>query len=166
MESRELKLNWQTIGQFIAAASIVLSLVFVGYEIRQNSAVSRMTAYQNWQTGARDVATMMITDPLLIPLLVKLSNGSTEEDFDQAELMRIQGFFLLGIRSFEDVYRSVSAGILPNEALNVILSNSGGGWTQSALYRKIWDNNIRSSVSQEFATFFEERLERIQTTVN
>ena len=33
------KLRWQAIGRFAAAVSVILSLVFVGWEIRQNNAV-------------------------------------------------------------------------------------------------------------------------------
>ena len=38
-------MNRQTIGRILAAASVVLSLIFVGYEIRQSTKVARQEAY-------------------------------------------------------------------------------------------------------------------------
>ena len=55
------KPNWNVIGQLVAGAGVVLSLMFVGYEIHQNTAVARMAAAQAFTQQIIDINAIIVS---------------------------------------------------------------------------------------------------------
>ena len=49
----------KSVGQILATGSVVLSLVFVGYELRQSKAVARMAAYHDFMAGINETTNML-----------------------------------------------------------------------------------------------------------
>ena len=105
----------KSVGQILATGSVVLSLVFVGYEVRQNTAVARMAAYHTFMDGITERNNMLATDPIL----------AVPDEFDDVERLRIRINFAALLRHWEGLYRSVQEGILPDRTLEVVGAGRG-----------------------------------------
>jgi len=153
-------INWRYVAEFIALLSVVLSLLFVGYEIRQNSMVARMNAYQNYQSSVLELAIVTATDPIITPLLVRTQDGEGLNDFTNEERSRLVNYFMAGVRTYEDLYRSVQAEVIPMDALR----NVGAGITgmNTLAFKEMWDSIARNRVDLEFANWFETQIPSLQ----
>lgn len=74
-----------TVGRALGAVSVVLSLLFVGWEIRQNMSVAKNEAHRQMVAGFTEFNGMMATDGELAALWTRISQGLTSESFDHSE---------------------------------------------------------------------------------
>ncbi len=138
--------------QILATGSVILSLGFVGYELRQNTSVARMGAYQAFADGVAERNHMLATDPILTPLVTRVSAGAMPDEFSAVEQVRIRLNFAGLLRLWEGLYRSVQEGVLPSETLEVV---GQGGAFNNPYFRSIWPTRLRSSFTEDFVEFFE-----------
>lgn len=145
------RMDRKTIGQLAATGGVILSLAFVAYELRQNTAVAQMEAYNNFVDGIRENDHFLASDPILTPLVVRVAQGAMPEDFTDEENFRVRLNYTGLLRLWEGLFRSVESGILPASSLNVV---GRGGAFDNAYFRSIWPS-LRGNFSEGFVEFFE-----------
>jgi hypothetical protein len=139
-----------------AAVGVILSLVFVGYEIRQNTQVSRASAVQSiteqivqWQTAAAQ-------NDDWIRIITFLTNGGTHSELSPEDRQRYTWVVTSTERFMEARFVQVQLGIIREEDLM-----SGGGaanrdWFQSQHFLDNWAARDQSRRwSPEFIDFME-----------
>ena len=145
-------INWRNATEIIAVTSIVLSLIFVGYELRENSAVARSNAFNVFIVSISENIQNLAGDPILAPLVVRVNHGAMPNDFDADEQFRITLHFDSLLRLWEGLYRSVQEGILGDEYLLVV---GKGGAFNNPYFRSIWPTDIRAGYTLDFVEFFQ-----------
>ena len=146
------KYELSDIAQVLAILGVIISLAFVGLEINQNTSLARNQAYLEYVESLKDLTLEIATDEALPGLIARLVEGEMEEDFSAADNVRIPLFQNATVRVWEGLYRSWSAGYLPQEAV----ANIGGGTLLNNDYfrQKSWPA-IKVHFSPDFVTFFE-----------
>jgi len=138
------------IGEAVAALGVVLSLVFVGYEIRQNTQLSKAAALQGQAELGAEIALSWIEDDEVIRLLTKIQSGALPPDFDEHENAKIRLMYLALLRSAEIRYRL--------NALDILDDTSVLGGSATALrvpYLAASWGTLKAAVSADFAEQFE-----------
>jgi hypothetical protein len=143
-------MDLKAIGQIAATLSVILSLGFVGYELRQNTAVAQFEAYTSFLQAVRDNEHLIASDPIITPLLVRVAEGAPPEDFTLEEQFRLRATYQSLLRLWEGLFRSVQLGILPQSTLGVVGTTS----LANPYFRSTWPN-MRGSFSPEFVVFVE-----------
>lgn len=146
-----MSVDRKTIGQIAAAVSVVLSLIFVAYELRQNRAVAQMQAYNTFVEGLRENDHFLASDPILTPLLVRVNSGAMPDEFTPEEQFRIRLNYTGLLRLWEGLFQTVETGILPPNTLEVV---GQGGAFDNPYFRSIWPS-LRRGFTEEFVGFFE-----------
>ena len=116
--------------QLVATAGVIASLVFVGFEIRQNTQVARAASVQaislqvtEWQAAAHQNADFM-------RVLTFLREGGKYADLAPQD-RTLYGWVINGsIRSIENRFRQVELGIIDDAD-----SSTGGGTSNVAWWR-------------------------------
>jgi len=146
------KYELSDIAQVLAILGVIISLAFVGLEINQNTSLARNQAYLEYVESLKDLTLEIATDEALPGLIARLVEGEMEEDFSAEDNVRIPLFQNATVRVWEGLYRSWSAGYLPQEAV----ANIGGGTLLNNDYfrQKSWPA-IKVHFSPDFVTFFE-----------
>lgn len=146
------KYELSDIAQVLAILGVIISLAFVGLEINQNTSLARNQAYLEYVESLKDLTLEIATDDALPGLIARLVEGEMEEDFSAEDNVRIPLFQNATVRVWEGLYRSWSAGYLPQEAV----ANIGGGTLLNNDYfrQKSWPA-IKVHFSPDFVTFFE-----------
>jgi len=146
------KYELSDIAQVLAILGVIISLAFVGLEINQNTSLARNQAYLEYVESLKDLTLEIATDEALPGLIARLVEGEMEEDFSAEDNVRIPLFQNATVRVWEGLYRSWSAGYLPEEAV----ANIGGGTLLNNDYfrQKSWPA-IKVHFSPDFVTFFE-----------
>ena len=144
--------NRQTL-EVIGLISVIISLIFVGYEIRQNTNVARNQAYNDYSYRAQELLTEIATDEYLPKLITRVSNGELPEDFTDEERLRIIQIQNAAVRSWEGMYRSVQSGLLP---IDILRGAGSGTILDNDFFRAIWPDN-KFIYTEDFVSFFEEQ---------
>jgi hypothetical protein len=147
-------MSGKAVRETLAALGVMASLVFVGWEIQQNTAVARAAGYEAFMAGITDHASMLATADVLAPLVVRYEAGASPDDFTPEEQLRITLNYVVLIRNWEGLYRWVAEGILPRSTLDMV---GAGGAFGNDYFRSLWPS-LRSSFAPGFVDFFEERV--------
>ena len=128
---------------------VVLSLIFVGYEIRQNTIAARATAYQAIGIAGAVTLDSWAHDEQLWRLQRKKPEDMNADDWERFAL-KMKVFARLG----ETVHLQVEQGLLPPDAMERL---GYRGWVEFLKYPKtacIWPL-IRLEVGTSFREFVE-----------
>lgn len=142
------------ISQAVAAVGVILSLVFLAIQLRQNTMAVRSSSIQNLVQSLSDTAQVNVDNEYLVPIMLKARTdpqGLTEE-----ERARLHFWFIMSIRRFEGVYFQRKLGLVDSAIidgfershLSIIASRSGRAWWAEG--KKIFNSG--------FVAYIDERL--------
>ena len=69
------------LAEIFGTISVVLSLIFVGVEINQNTNLTRNQAYLDFAESLKDLTLQVATDDVLPSLVARTVEGETVNDF-------------------------------------------------------------------------------------
>lgn len=148
-------MNWRAIGEAIAAISIVISLIFVGWEVRQSSEVARMEAYQSFSVAVSENARAIYNDPQFADLLDKTNQDLVPAtELSGSQFLQIQSYFISVLHLYQGLFRSIQAGIISDEFMPVIIEDPQ---LHTANFRSIWPG-LRVFFTDPFIEFMEEEV--------
>ncbi len=150
-----MKTNWRAISEVAAALSIVLSLVFVGFEIQQSSSVARVEALLSYTSSISEHQRTIAQDPELAALIYDATNGIKADlsELTSAERAQLYTLYMSVLSLYYGLYSSVEENILPPEYLAIIEDPS----IASPIFRELWPT-MRVLFGAEFSAFIDTRL--------
>jgi hypothetical protein len=151
--------------EIVAAIAFVLSLVFVGVQIRQSTAeaalnrrVAEATAYQTLQEQLGIVTTMQIEHPDLRRVMSRAHAGETLDSPADADALSLYlAFGRLVIRLADLAYQQRQTGLIDDTRLTSMLSPLRVEVLGNPLGRSTWDS-MRASLVADFVEYVEETL--------
>ena len=149
--------------QLIAAAGVIVSLVFVGWEIRQNTQVARAAAVQTTQGQIVAWQTETALDDDWIRIQTFLSNGGTFAELSEEDRVRYNWVVSSTVRLLETRYRQTQLGIMDLEDLGIGGGTSNPAWFQAAAFLDWWRSGDRTRQwAPDFLEFFETEVLEIR----
>lgn len=144
-------------GEVVAAVGVILSLLFVGFEIRQNTAVARGQARHALAELNQEWLMLMSQDSTAAAIWNKVYGGLPGE-ISEHEASRAEMMMTLHLRRLENVYFQYSEGLVDESALHSY------GLQQPALFQRqsfqrYWvEKEWRSGFDPAFVEFFEDAM--------
>jgi hypothetical protein len=139
----------ETIREVVGFLGVTASLVFVGYEVKQNTVATRAAAYQDMGTAISEVWLQTAQDTVRAKSTVSGLGGAELGGYEAQMLsQRIAAY-----RQYEVVWRQVELGILDEDVLYYF------GWDPSELAEEDWDL-ILPFMSEDFAEYLETQAAR------
>ncbi len=146
----------RTIAEIVAAIGVILSLVFVGVEIRQNTSSIRAQTRQQLSDASAEFNLALATTDLGV-LWSRFANGDSLTD---AEMARVGPALVTAVRNMENVYLQTIEGVIDESAL------VSYGWKGSIMYGSkpfgTWLAANRDRFNREFVERFQAAHERIR----
>jgi len=143
------------IGSFVGGVAVVVSLVYVGVQIRQNTRATRLAAMQSAMLAAQNIFVLPVHDRALARVVrVGLT---VPDDLDEDEFQQFRYYLLNMLRVLEDMYVQHKAGVIDDEtwgarvrSLRTIFSMPGGRrvWDSSDAYRTDFSAWLNSHLDQ------------------
>ena len=143
--------SWKDALELAGIAAIVVSLVFVGYELRQSTAIARSDAYSSFSSQFFELASNAALDKRLSGLISQVNQGALPGDFNAEERISIRMYQASAVRVWEGLFRSVQAGVLPEEALE---SAGSGILINNNFFRSNWAST-KQLYTSDFIAYFE-----------
>ena len=106
-------MNWnlRTFVEIVAVISVVLSLIFVGVELRQNTNVAKASSYREITAGLAEQRAFWASDPEVTTIYYAYATADTTE-LDKVQRQRLN-FILTNIfSSYENAFFSRSYGVI------------------------------------------------------
>ena len=151
------RLSAREVGEIVAILSVVLSLLFVGLQLRQNALVSRASAYQELGIAMAEGWRLRASDRELNDLVFRA--GSTDPDdwskLTDSDIRRVRALVLSTLRIYQSAYLEVQEGLLRPEALQDLGIDA---FSNTRLLQNMWPS-VRGGLSAEFADYLASGLD-------
>ena len=148
--------NLSRIERAAATLGVILSLLFVGYEIRQNTQVARATAVQETTGQIVEWATEAAMDPDWVRIMAFLSEGGTYAELSTEDRLRYSWIVSQTVRIMESRFRQMQLGVITPEDLGIGGGTSNPNWFRSPHLLEWWQSQDRTgSWAPDFLGFFE-----------
>ena len=138
------------IREAVAALGVIVSLGFVGYELRQNNQVARAAAIQAIADQSLEVINTWTSDEESVRLLSGVLAGATPEEFTAIENTKLRLMFLALLRIAESRQRQAELGVVNDPTI----FGGAASALRSPYLRERWPT-LRGSVAPDFAAIFE-----------
>ena len=146
------KLSARAVGEIVAVISVVLSLVFVGLQLRQSTAATQAAAYQELGIATSDMLfDLSSRSELLANMALSGRDIESLESLSSADLAELRMFVQGILRLYETAYLQVETGILAPDSLDYL------GWENyrnSSSLKNLWPS-LRQSLNPIFAEYIE-----------
>jgi hypothetical protein len=139
--------------ELLAAAGVILSLLFVGLELRQNTAAVRATALNDLATGTRELLLTVSADGELSDLYRRWIEDDSA--FTATEKARIRLLLAAMLRGAENAYLQARIGVVDSVALRGygLMNNPA---FESPGFSDVWRGGMRDRFHPEFVDALEE----------
>lgn len=141
----------------LSAIGVVVSLVFVGFELRQNTAAVKASAIQELSAQSVGFLTDWATDERLPGLLARTRSGALPTEFTAEENQRLTLIYLAAIRAYEARFIQVQLGVLDEEMFEAMAGSSA--FYERPWLKASWGEIFETSMGPEFAAFFKSRFQ-------
>lgn len=104
-------MSWDAIGalgEVIGALAVVVSLIYVGAQLRQSNALSKASAIHTNNAFYADVFSVIATDGELASIYQKATEG---QELDPGEFARYTAFLRMYFAMLEDTYEQQKSGL-------------------------------------------------------
>lgn len=91
----------------LANIGVIAGIVFLAYEMRQNTQVARQEAYSSFTQSITDVNTTIMSSERLADLIARARQGAMPQDFTESERVRLDLTNIALIRVYEGLYQSL-----------------------------------------------------------
>jgi hypothetical protein len=157
----DVRSSVRRVGEAVAALGVILSLVFVGLQLRQSAVVASAQATQDLAAMSQDFLLTLGTDPNASRILNATFFGLGEVTSEEAR--RAQFLMIAWIRRAESAYSQVQRGLLPTSALDAYGMAEIVARFENPRFIDFWSPR-RSSMSPDFVRYVEERSGYTQAT--
>jgi hypothetical protein len=157
-----LKLKkWALIAEILSAVAVVMSLIFVGLQIKQgaeetalNTKAVQTNAYQGLVAQISSLNALLIENPELVELVGRAQRGDVV--WTPIERRQVTAFLLTSFRHGEMAYVQYENGLIDEPSLFSMLSPTRF-MLNFELGREVWANAAgRSALNARFAAYVDE----------
>jgi len=139
------------IGEMFATSGVILSLLFVAFQIRQTNAIARVQVNQDLAAALREVNAPLMENQDLAELVAMVLSGATHDDLSPAEQLRVTSFHAGLIRLWESLWLATREEIVDEQVLDYVGSY---GHIDSNYFRESWPE-LRTAHHAGFVEFLE-----------
>ena len=109
--------EWASVAEILGAAAIVISLVFVGWQIRASAKTTQAATFQQHMSDEVTFIEHITSDPEITQLYSLVFNDfQSLETLDEVDKVRAYFLFVADMRLWEDLYLQWHSGTLSEDA--------------------------------------------------
>ena len=148
--------DWGAIGEILGAMGVILTLLYLAGQLRQNTKALRSGTYQSYSNAAQSIAEQMAEAAELI------ERADNDEDLTPAERMKVD---MVGVKIFsqhETIFLHYRDGLVDEEVFEAKMSGLKPALKLPRM-RVAWDTYSVYDMTPSFVEYVEESLDDIDT---
>jgi hypothetical protein len=131
---------------------VIASLIFVGFEVRQNTAAVRGATYQSIADASLEQVRWFADNERLLEFRARVEQGALEADFTREENLLQGADYVMTIRRIENIFVQVREGLVEEEA--ILRFRPSEGYFASPYFLEFW-STWGPQVEPGFRVYFE-----------
>jgi hypothetical protein len=151
-------LEWGALGEIVGGIAIIVSLIYVGMQLKQSNSMARSETRQEISSSMSNWALTLASSPSLAEAMSKVHYHELVRD-DASDQEKIQIayalFALVGQQNF--IFQQWKAGLLTDEELDDLYS-PGTALHSKPYLKSLWPT-MRPSFPTDFAEWYEKRFQ-------
>jgi len=149
----------RTLGESIAVLGVVLSLIFVGMELRQNTIASRSAAFQELGIATAQGWLEMSQNRELSDIVQLASSGPGGYDqLSASDAAILRAYLLSFIRLSETIYLQIEQGLLDEAAFDTL--GYGDSTFGNIAVEEAWPD-MKPLITPSFASYVESKYDNL-----
>ena len=120
--------NRISLKEFVAATGVILSLLFVGLEIRQNTLAVRSSTLQALSDSHRDLVLGSLLSEEHSALITRTFQGETADAFTDHDNTRLFGYYVVYISHLQNTYMQRAAGVIDDDVRHISRNGANAPW--------------------------------------
>lgn len=136
----------------LGAVGVIASLIFVGFEVRQNTAAVRGATYQAIADSSLQHVQWWANNEKLLQFEVRIRDEALSDEFTGDENLLIRAGIVMTIRRMENIYVQVREGLVEEEA--VLRFRPSKDFFETPYFQEFWAE-WRLEMEPAFRKFFE-----------
>lgn len=149
-----------SIASIIASASVVVSLIFIGMQLRQNAHLTRMAAAQTSAQLLSENFGRVIENADLAELLVRTRAEDGVEPWKPGEYLRVSNFLSASFRHFEVLHTHRRHNIFEEELWQGSESRMRDSLSNPGV--RTWWHDCKTNYAPSFAAFVDSLCAQIE----
>lgn len=152
-------MNWEAIvaiSQLVAAIGVILSLIFLAIQLRQNTKAVRSSSIHDLTYSLSATAQTVVENENIVQILLKAKAGP--ESLNEEERARLHYWLVMAFRRFEGVYFQRTLGLVDSTMvegfersfISMVASKSGRAWWSTA----------KGVFSSGFVSYVDEQIQK------
>jgi len=133
------------LGEFVSGLAVVISLLYVAFELRTNTRVVRASSAAQSQDSLASINDLVATAPELAELYARAASQGTLAGLEQHEVLRVTTFLRANMQRFESMYFRYEAGLLDARVWEV-RRDWLAGFVKTPLVAEWWGDERHSSL--------------------
>ncbi len=133
-------MNWEiaaSVAEIIGAVAVLVSLIYVANEIRQNTVASRASMHQQYIDTQTNVNRAMSDDPEIAALVARANRDY--ESLSDEELVRLQFIMFNHFNQWHLAFTTQRNSMLESEMFRTIVRGYTGYMQSSVAFQKMWE---------------------------
>ena len=143
--------KWSSIAEVISAIAIVVSLVYVGIQIQQNTNAINSTVIQDISRWSYDATVIFLDHPELTEAFI----SACDMEPDDSQSILISSYFAAAMRIQANRYYQVKIGVIDEET--VLALGGRGGVYRHPVFKKYWEMQ-KADFDTDFQQYVENTL--------
>jgi hypothetical protein len=127
--------QWSFVSQIVGAVAVVLSLIFVGVSIQQNTRAVRLSTAQNFQADFRQHELVTAQSSDLADIMYRIDQSL---EVTPAEAERARAFSSAILRAWANAYFQYENGVLDRELWNGQARRMERTWARFQAIKNLW----------------------------
>ncbi len=150
-----MSLRGRALVEAAGAVSIVASLVFVGFQMRQANTIARLQVLQEHAAQWREANLAMVADPGLLRVMAMAKTGAIHSDLASEDALALDLALDGLVHGWEGNFKQLQLGVLDEHDIIFPIPSSAFFGSQ---YAREWWKSARGAFDEDFAAFWEERF--------
>lgn len=160
----KLKLQeWSALAEILSSIAVLATLVFLVFELRQNTDAIRANTYQDMNAVVSQVNSVFLENPELSVFIARTASADGELDLHDA--IRLRAYISLQYRYADNVYFQYQIGTISKRQMESLLHPIVLNFQRRGRLRDEWLRGAdKDLLSPELISYFDHKIHSNTTT--
>lgn len=152
--------KWSAIAEILSSIAVLATLVFLVFELRQNTDAIKASTYQEMNAVISDINGVFLANPEVSEFIARTASG--DGDLNPHDAIRLRAFISSQYRHADNVYFQYQMGTISRQQMESLLYPMVLNFQRRGRLRKEWETGAdRLLLNRDLATYLDGEIRKI-----
>ena len=152
--------KWSAIAEILSSVAVLATLVFLVFELRQNTDAIRANTYQEMNAVISDINGVFLANPEVSVFIARTASG--DGDLDPHDAIRLRAFISSQYRHADNIYFQYQIGTISREQMESLLYPLVLNFQRRGRLREEWETGAdKLLLNRDLVTYLDGEIRKI-----